>query len=94
MFRGTAPPRPRLSSPPTTDTLGKVDSTRGFLGEIPAVTRGTGGSQNNWGAGWGAGGRAGRVANLGVEVPRLMLGLSMDDAVEINKREEREGVRA
>lgn len=67
MFRGIAVPRAVLPSSATKDIPGKVDSTRGFLGEMPTVMRGAGGSQNNWGAGWGAGGRTGRVANGGME---------------------------
>lgn len=67
MFRGTAVPRAVLPSSATKNIPGKVDSTRGFLGEMPTVMKGAGGSQNNWGAGWGAGGRTGRVANVGME---------------------------
>lgn len=66
VFRGTAVPRAVLPSA-TKDLPGKADSTRGFLGEMPTVMRDAGGCQNNWSAGWGAGGRTGRVANGGME---------------------------
>lgn len=87
MFRGTAVFRAVLPSSATKDIPGKADRTKGFLGEMPAVTRGAGGSQNNWGAGWGAGGRTGKVANVGMEAPGLTVMFCPNgDAVEIKER--------
>lgn len=87
MFRGTAVFRAVLPSSATKDIPGKAERTKGFLGEMPAVTRGAGGSQNNWGAGWGAGGRTGKVANVGMEAPGLtVMFCPNEDAVKIKER--------
>lgn len=87
MFRGTAEFRAVLPSSATNDIPGKADRTKGFLGEMPAVMRGAGGSQNNWGAGWGAGGRTGKVANVDMVAPGLtVMFCPSEDAVEIKER--------
>lgn len=87
MFRGTAVLRAAVPSSATKDIPGKADRTKGFLGEMPAVTRGAGGSQNNWGAGWGAGGRTGKVAKVGMEAPGLaVMFCPSEDAVKIKER--------
>lgn len=87
MFRGTAVLRAVVPSSATKDNPGKADRTKGFLGEMPAVTRGAEGSQNNWAAGWGAGGRTGKVANVGMEAPGLTVRFCpSEDAVKIKER--------
>lgn len=92
MFRGTAVPRAVLPFPATKDIPGKADSTRGFLGEMPTVMRGAGGSQNNWGAGWGAGGRTGRVANVGMAATGFtVMFCPNEDAVKIKETVDEEG---
>lgn len=92
MFRGTAVPRAVLPSSATKDIPGKADSTRGFLGEMPTVMRGAGGSQNNWGAGWGAGGRTGRVANVGMEATGFTVMFCPNEgAVKIKETVDEEG---
>jgi hypothetical protein len=87
MFRGTAALRAVLPPSATKGIPGKADKTKGFPGEMPAVTRGAGGSQNNWGTGWGAGGRTGKVANVGREAPGLIVMFCpSEDAVKIKEK--------